>query len=214
MTLPVRRAQQRWCLVIAVVACRALFCGSLSAQLPDVLVPPVSEKDCRKAAHVVEKGKPDKKEEAAFATIVRCRADVGPAGASAVRAMRAETDTATLYATVAAFWDVVDANLMTADLDVLRDATASAPARVFAAHAILVMATHGRTRADYAQLVSGGTACRVSVVMVRPVLGAPLPAGYLETMRSVLSATASSSSAPAPVRNAASCALAYLPDAP
>jgi hypothetical protein len=185
----------------------------LQAQnVPGDVSAPVSDKDCKKAAHIVEKGKPDKKEESAFATILRCPHDVGPSGASAIRAMRTEVDTAALAAVFVPLSSVVDASLLSAYLDVAQDATAAGPARAFAALALLQTATVGTVGVEYQELTNNGSDCRsVGMPSLRASLATPLPPGYLLTIRNALSAVASSGSAAAIVRSAAACSLAHLP---
>jgi hypothetical protein len=162
----------------------------------------------------VEKGKPDKKEEWAFTTIVSCPVDVGPAGATAIRKMRTESDTATLFATWSELALVIDARLMAAYLEVLADAAASIPARVFAIDALLTQELSGRGGGDYAELVGRGADCSLSFIAgthAAATIAMPLPSGHRQSVRAALMVAANSSTAPAAVKSASLCALTFLP---
>ena len=196
----------------ALVLVAAAVAG-LTAQVPSDGFAPPSDHDCRAAAHTVEHGKPAKKEEWAFTTIVRCPAYVGAAGATAINAMRAETDTAALAAALLPLTNVVDASLMSADLGVVQDATASEPARVFAVIGLISLASSGMVSVPYGELVTNGTNCRAEAASLAATVTAPLPAGYLATIRSALTAV-TASSATGGVKNAAACGLVVLPDSP
>ena len=176
---------------------------------------PSEAHDCKRAAQIVTKGKPEKKQAWAFLVIARCPDEVSDAGAAAIRLMRAESDTAVLFDTWAHFTNVVDGSLLTAFLDVLEDRSASPVARAWAAGALLVMENQGVVSATYRELVTGGANCRTSYLPSLPsTVTRPLSSGHQQTVRAGLETIVAAAQSPAIVKSAAACALTYIAPAP
>lgn len=93
--------------------------------------------DCRLAAQTIATGHPAPHIEWAFDRIPDCGSEGATALATAIRAHRAMTDTAALDRLTTPTRYIVDAGLFQAALDLLADASASEPARIFAVRSLL-----------------------------------------------------------------------------
>ena len=216
MTIQTDHAQQRSVRHIAAVAAVLLATAQAAhAQRGAPGSAPSDEHDCKRASAIVSKGKPDTKEVWAFLTVMNCPADVGSAGAAAIRLMRTVSDTAVLFDTWAHLTRVVDASIMAAYLEVLADKSSSPVARAWSAGAILSMESTGLRSTGYGQLTTAGADCQVIYSpAMRARVVTPLATGHRQTVRAALESLAEASDAPPIVKSAASCAFAHLAPSP
>lgn len=165
------------------------------------------EHNCKRATQIVEKGKPDKKEEWAWATVVGCGAAGGIAAHDAWVQTRAETDTSQLEALYSRLWSFRDAALFDAARSIMTDASASPQSRVYSAMLLLVQVFDDRNPA-YKYFINTGTygVCRIAIVYDRVIVtGSALPADARQQLRAVAQAILSNASAPIIVQSAARC---------
>ena len=175
------------------------------------------DKSCDKAAKIVSKGHPEKKNAWALAVLFSC----GKAGANAlVTGMPqyvSETDTLALDAFFTTVDNWRDGAIMSAALDIAGNPGASVQARVYAIRHLVILVRQ-RVSFLYGDISAGPTttttdelktfrpACRASHGSELPANAAtPLPTNYVAVIKSALDGIASASSNPAPVRNAAAC---------
>ena len=125
--------------------------------------------------------------------------------------MRTLSDTASLNAAWVPLFNLVDAGLMAAYIDVVGDRTASAPARSLAASGLLTMQGDGLIGVSNSSLTRDGENCQVGYVMAPPATTiAPLTASHRQTIRATLTAVAADAPAPASVRSAVACVRGHL----
>jgi hypothetical protein len=178
------------------------------------------DKSCDKAAKIVRKGHPEKKEMWALDQLVAC----GSAGARSLVAGMPQyaTDTDTLvldsFFSVADNWR--DGAIMNAALSLAGNPNASVQARVFAVRHLVTLVDvnvkflYGDISATPPVTVS---AVDSLTLYSRPCLAAhgdhapgnsatPLPANYVAVIKAAMATISSASGTPAPVRNAAACA--------
>lgn len=138
---------------IYLTAALLLACARVHAQTdPD---PVHARNACRLARQVIETGQPAPHTAWALRQIGACGpATHGSALASAVRRLRAETDTVQLREFWRASRYLRDGELFRASLDVAADRGASHQARVFALLSLLHTVRFGRS-ADYRHMVGG-----------------------------------------------------------
>ena len=172
--------------------------------------------NCRLARQVIETGQPAPHTDWALRQIGACGpATQGAALGSAVRRLRAETDTTVLREFWRASRYLLDGELFRASLDIAGDPGASTHARVFALLSLLHTVRFGRS-ADYRHMVGGfeddaglrrvrGGCAQIVVSDDVRLRGAPLPAGYLEQVRALVSRLRADTAAPVDVQTAASC---------
>lgn len=176
-----------------------------------------SEKECDKAAKIIDKGHPAHKQTVALTVLLGCGSTGATATAAAIQDSRAEGDTIVL----ARLYDLVDgwrdAVVMQAAHQVAGNESAVAPARVFAIRHLLVLLRPSAQFA-YGRLVrsvfipddtssaQSVTSCASGYASEREgVHGTPLPTDYAAQLTQALAQLKSASAAPASVRNAAAC---------
>ena len=175
------------------------------------------EKECDKAAKVIEKGHPAHKQADALNTLLGCGATGANATSAAIQASRTEQDTVVLRI----FYDLVDgwrdAVVMQAALQVARDESAEAPARVFAIRHLLVLLrpsaqfAYGRLARsvsipDDTSSARSVTSCASGYASERGELHAtPLPVDFAAQVTQALEQIKGAPSVPTTVRNAAGC---------
>ena len=165
------------------------------------------EHNCKRATQIVEKGKPDRKEEWAWATVVGCGAAGGVAAGDAWLQMRAETDTSQLEALYSRLWSFRDSVLFNAARSIMTDASASPQSRVYSAMLLLVQ-VFDRRNPDYSDFVRTNTysVCRIAIVYDRVIVtGSALPSDARQQLRAAAQAILSNASAPNIVQSAARC---------
>lgn len=175
-----------------------------------------SRNACRLARQVIKTGHPAPHTAWALRQIGAC----GPvthaeALASAVRRLRAETDTVRLRE----FWRpsryLRDGELFRASLEVAADRGASRESRVFALLSLLHTVRFGRS-AEYRHMVGGfqedaglrrvrGGCARTFVNDDVRMVGSPLPADYAERVRALAERLRTDATEPLDVQTAASC---------
>ncbi|MBX9927538.1 MAG: hypothetical protein K2X99_01370 [Gemmatimonadaceae bacterium] len=191
----------------------ALASLSANAQLP-VLDPPTA-KDCRAALRIVERGRPQKKEEWAWGVAIRCSLnDAAPALATLILSTRTESDTSALFDLLAPTWHVVDERLLDAAVEVIGDPSATINARTAAAMTIGEQVTNGALVFEWSRIVLDAPECSSGVswsVDVRRGI-APSATG-LRNARERLRGVIGASTTPGPVRNAAACAVSFVESA-
>ena len=182
----------------------------LAAQTPPQ-VPP-TEKECRTALRIVEKGHPAKKEAWALSVAPRCPvADAVPALAAMVRSLRTEADTAVLFEALAPTWRVIDEGLLLAALDVIDDNTATMNSRIATTIMLASQISDGRLVIEWAGAIGGAPDCVRGELAIGSSSRGAEPTG--ETLRSAVSrlqAVVSAPTAPTVVRNAVRCVLGDL----
>lgn len=165
------------------------------------------EHDCKKAVKIVERGKPDRKEEWAWSTVLGCGAEGGTAARDAWLQMRTETEPRQLEALYGRLWSFRDGALFDAAQSVATDASASPESRVYSAMLLLVL-LFDRRDPEYDYFISVGKygVCRVGSVDDRVIFsGSPLPADARERVRLVGRQLQSDVSGPAIVQSAGRC---------
>lgn len=163
--------------------------------------------DCKKAMEIVAKGKPNKKEDWAWATVLGCGAAGGVAARDAWLRTRAETDTSQLEALYRRLWSFRDAALFGAARSIMTDASASPQSRVYSAMLLLVQ-VFDRRDPEYGDFVSTNTysVCRVGSVYDRVIVtGSALPADARQQLRAAAHGILSNANAPISVQGAARC---------
>ena len=171
-----------------------------------------NEHNCKKATHIVAKGKPDKKEEWAWAMVLGCGAEGGTAARDAWLTVRTVTDTSELESLYSRVWSFRDAALFEAARSTLSDASASAQSRVYSAM-LLIAQIFDRKDSSYGDLTNTGpyNVCRVQIVYDRTItIGTALPVDARQRTRAVAQSVLSSASAPSIVQNAARCIVQTL----
>ena len=184
---------------VAFVAIRASVAG---AQTPPGTPP--DDKDCKKAARIVEKGKPEKKEEWAFAVLPACApATSVPAAVSAIAAMHAEQDTSALYHVWTPFFGVLDVAITNAFVDGIADRAATQEARVVAALGLVAQVTDATIVITYAAAAGSGGACQIGMwSATRTTIGNAPTQSTATSVLSRLGPLADDPTAPAAVRSA------------
>ena len=165
------------------------------------------EPNCKRATQIVEKGKPDRKEEWAWATVVGCGAAGGVAAGDAWLQLRAATDTSQLEALYSRLWSFRDAALFSAARSIMTDASASPQSRVYSAMLLLVQVFDSKYP-EYSDFVSTNTysVCQVGSVYDRVIVtGSSLPVDARQQLRAAAQAILSKASAPIIVQSAARC---------
>lgn len=163
--------------------------------------------DCKKAVHIVERGKPEKKDDWAWSTVLGCGAEGGVAARGAWLQARSETDTAQLEALYSRLWSFRDAALFDAARSLATDASASAQSRVYSSMLLIGLLLDNKDP-QYGFFTTVGTygVCRVGSVYDRSIAdGTPLPSDARELVRSVGRQLQAETSAPAIVQSAGRC---------
>ena len=177
----------------------------LTAQVPPQAAP--TEKECRTALRIVEKGHPAKKEAWALAVAPRCPlADAVPTLAAMVRSLRTEADTAVLFEALVPTWEIIDEGLLLAALDVISDNTATANSRIAMTFTVASQISDGMFVMYWDGATSGVPGCDMGLTgTVALTKGAEPTAATLRSAVSRLNAVALAQTVPTPVRNAAAC---------
>ena len=165
------------------------------------------EHNCKRATQIVEKGRPDEKEEWAWATVLGCGAAGGVAAHDAWLQTRAVTDTSQLEALYSRLWSFRDAAIFDAARSIMSDASASPQSRVYSAMLLLVQVFDDRNPA-YKYFIATGTygVCQIAIVYDRVIAtGSALPANARQQLRAAAQALLSDASAPIIVQSAARC---------
>jgi hypothetical protein len=200
-----------------------LLVGLLALGMPRLLCAQEKEKDdsdksCEKAAKIIRKGHPEKKEEWALGVLTNC----GKAGADAFVDGIAQQATVSDTLALETFYSHVDvwrdATIMNASLDLARNVTATPTARVFAVRH-LVQLVRARTRFPYGELVRGSTVTVTPDSMTTYTPGCvawhgseipdqsatSLPADYPTTIRTALTTLVNDPATPDMLKKAARC---------
>lgn len=165
------------------------------------------EHNCKKATQIVAKGKPDKKQEWAWAMVLGCGAEGGTAARNAWLTVRTVTDTSELEALYSRVWSFRDAALFEAARSTLGDASASPQSRVYSAM-LLIAQLFDRDGPSYKYFTTVGIygVCRMAFVSDRTIAtGTALPADARQRTRTVAQDVLSNASAPPIVQSAARC---------
>lgn len=163
--------------------------------------------DCKKAIPIVQRGKPENKDDWAWSVVPSCGAEGGIAARDAWLRARTETDTARLADLYARLWSFRDAALFGAARAIATDPSASAPSRVYSSM-LLVTLLFDLKDPDYTFFTTVGTygVCRVGTVYDRSIAnGSPLPSDAREQVRSVGRQLQADPGAPAIVQSAGRC---------
>jgi hypothetical protein len=163
--------------------------------------------DCKRAEQIVAKGKPEKKDEWAWGTVVGCGAEGGIAAHDAWIQARTVTDTSQLHALYRRLWNIRDSALFDAAQHIFVDQSASPQSRVYSAMLLLVQLFDHKSPV-YADFVSTTTysVCQVNGVYGRTIYtGTPLLANAAQLVRSAAQGVLASSGASAIVQSAARC---------
>lgn len=176
------------------------------------------DKACEKAARIVAKGHPAKKEEDAFLALTGCGTTAANAFATGIGQYIHETDIAALDAFMSQVDNWIDARIMTTATVLATNSAASPQARVFAVRYLLVLvlpynrfAYTGLTVGEVTTTDAEGstvttTGCWSQMGSERAdQVGTRLPADYADRIRQTLAGLAGDASAPSVVRNAARC---------
>lgn len=177
-----------------------------------------AEKDCDKAAKIVAKGHPEKKEAWAFLTLSTCGATAADAFVTGLSHYTYESDPLVLEEFMHQVDNWRDGRIFEAVMSLATNSAAAAPARVFAVRHLLIL-THPFLRYPYAGLIVGEVTtsdadlvkttigCREAFVSVAANRVAyPLAPDYAALIESTLASLSASASTPTIVRNAARCA--------
>lgn len=177
-------------------------------------------KACERAARIVSKGHPAKKEMGALDQLVLC----GKLGADALVAGMPQYSTDTDTLVLESFFSTVDnwrdGAVMNAALGLAGNPGASVQARVFAVRYLVVLVDrnvtfrYGDISATPAVTTSPDDSMRVYARPCRAAHGdhvpdysaTPLPPNYVDVIRTAMASIASAATSPAPLRNAAACA--------
>ena len=185
--------------------------SSVGAQAEPVLVQ--HRNDCRLAAQTLSTGHPGPKTTWAIRIAPTCEEDGAAALASAVRGLRASTDTATLHLLRRQAGSFRDADVFAALLDVAGDPAASVPARIYALLAIesIVRPSERYTFEDATSEIDADGLPRCSRLTSRisdydQVQGSPLPEDYRTRIHDLLRSIRADSSTTPLVRAATNCA--------
>ena len=173
---------------------------------------PATEKECRTALRIVEKGKPAKKEAWALALAPRCPvADAVLALAAMVRSLRTEAETAALFEALAPTWRVIDEGLLLAALDVIGDNTATMNARIATTFTVASQISDGMLVMYWDGAISGIPGCNSGLTgSVALTKGAEPTVATLRSAAGRLRAVVSAPTTPNSVRNAVACVLGDL----
>ena len=164
-------------------------------------------KTCARAARIVEKGRPDKKEAWAWSMILGCGSDGSTAAKSAWMAQRTLSDTTQLAATFGDLWSFRDSALFGAAERVAVDPSATRQSRVYSVMMLLVL-LFDDAYPEYGNFSTKEPkdVCRVGQVFDRVITeGAPLAPDARQRARALARALAADPSAPPEVRSAGSC---------
>ena len=181
-----------------------LLAGSLAAS---TAVRAQDAKTCVKAARIVEKGRPDKKEAWAWSMILRCGSDGSAAAKSAWMEQRTLSDTAQLAGTFAHLWNFRDSALFGAAARIAADPSATRQSRVYSVMMLLVQ-VFDNVYPEYGQVstMEPQDVCRVGQVFTRVLTaGVPLAPDARQRARALARALAADASAPPEVRSAGHC---------
>jgi hypothetical protein len=172
-----------------------------------------SEHSCAKAAKVVARGKPEKKDDWAWATIVGCGSAASPALRDAWARTRTSADTNELEDTYAQLWSIRDAALFDAAKSIFMDADATPQSRVFSGMLLLssvsddVYATYGQMTAS----VGVQSVCSLGSVADRThYLGTALPTDAPTQLQAIAQQLIKDPATPTLVRSAARCIASEL----
>lgn len=165
------------------------------------------QQQCEKARKIVERGKPDRKEEWAWSTVPGCGAGGGLAARDAWLLARTEADPARLEKLYSRLWSFRDASLFEAARTIATDPSASAPSRVYSGMMLVVqLLDREDPNYDWFTKAGAGGVCRIGSVDDRVVrTGQPLPPDARQLGLRVGQHLASDASAPAIVRSAGRC---------
>ena len=193
------------------LALLAVASSSVGAQAEPVLVK--HRNDCRLAAQTLSTAHPGPKTTWAIRIAPTCEEEGAAALASAVRGLRASTDTATLHLLRRQAGSFRDAEVFSALLEVAGDPAGSAPARVYALLAIesIVIPNERYTFEDATTEldVKGRPRCSRQtnhITDYNQVQGTPLPADYRKRIYDLLRSIRADSSTPPLVMAATNCA--------
>ena len=195
------RTTLKYFVIIAAVSVAGAGVTNGSAQVDK------QEHNCKRATQIVEKGRPDRKEEWAWATVLGCGAAGGVAARDAWLQTRAEIDTSQLEALYSRLWSFRDAALFGAARSIMTDASASPQSRVYSAMLLLVQ-VFDRRDPEYGDFVSTNTysVCRVGSVYDRVIVtGSALPADARQQLRAAAQGVLSNVTSPIIVQSAAHC---------
>lgn len=163
--------------------------------------------DCSKAARIVARGHPVKKEDWAWSMLLVCGAQDSEAAHDAWLQQRSVSDTVQLEATYARLWSFRDAGLFDAAASIAADAAATPQSRVYSMMMLLAQLLDD-TYPTYDFFISTGPfdVCRQSSVADRTIaVGTPLPSSDRQRARTLAKSLAADESAPAIVRSAGRC---------
>ncbi len=163
--------------------------------------------DCKKAIQIVARGKPDKKEEWAWATVLGCGAAGGVAARDAWMQARTEVDTRSLEELYSRLWSFRDSALFNAAHGIFADAVASPQGRVYSAMLLVSLLFDAQDPTyEFFSSTKSLDICRTGSVAGRIVShGGPLPSDAEERTRRAAQTILHGSTAPAIVVSAAHC---------
>ncbi|MBI2408710.1 MAG: hypothetical protein HYV19_10460 [Gemmatimonadetes bacterium] len=171
------------------------------------------EHACEKAAKIVARGKPEKKEDWAWSTILGCGATGGLALRDAWQATRMSADTAALEAVFARLWLFRDAALFASAKSISLDPGAKPESRVFSLMLMLTSSSDD-VHPEWAGLVGSpdaGRACWVGrVANLHSYAGASMPTDARTQLANAARQLAADGTTPELVRRAARCIVAEL----
>ena len=170
---------------------------------------PPDDKDCKRAAKIVEKGKPEKKEDWAFAVLHACSPAISvPAAASAIASMHSERDSVALLNAWTPFFRVLDVAITSAFVNAIADPAATPQARIVAALGLASQVSDGTGAITYADAASAGVVCRIGVLYASgsTIGNAPTQATAARTLATLVPLE-DDAKAPPTVRSAVSCVL-------
>lgn len=175
------------------------------------------DKSCEKAAKIVSKGHPEKKETWALGRLSICGKLGADALVTGMAQLVSDTDTLALESFFSTVDTWRDGAIMTAALNVASNPNASVQARVFSIRHLVILVRQ-RVKFRYGDISASPTAATTDEgTTLAPACGAahgselpntaatPLPAKYAAVITAALANIDSTSSTPIPVRNAARC---------
>ena len=180
--------------------------------------PKADAKDCSKAAKILEKGHPEKKEAWALDYLGVCGKLGADALVAAIPRQMNVTDTLALESFFSTVDNWRDGAIMAAALDLALNPGASVQARVFSIRHLVVLVDRNVTFLYGDISASPRTVTTDEGTTFIPACGAargselpnnaatPLPPSYVSIIKAAMANIASTSSTPVPVRNAAACA--------
>ena len=166
-----------------------------------------SAHDCKEAIRNVDRGKPSKTEEWAWATVLGCGAAGGSAARDAWLSLRSESDTSRIAAVYDRLWSFRDAALFDAARAMMADGSARVESRAFSAMFVIAQ-LFDNLNPEFGYFVSTWPfgVCRIASVSDRTIqTGTPLPTDAKEQARTVARNVLADSAAPNEVRSAARC---------